>query len=233
MLCQRESGFFQFPFIVEEWDGVSQKAIRFALAISSDVIAVHVDLGEDTVDLSSKWSEYVGTPAHPAGLPAPDPVVLKSPYRYVITPIVDYILQLETMHPDRQVAVLIPTLVERHWFHRFLHNQGGELLTALLLLKGNQRIVIVNVPWFLTSECIHSQSSKLTGRTIWPIHTSNRIERKRLYLRHSLRENRNPSDHLISRCLYPRASGTSGAMRGLFDEAPLSWCSPRYVEPTP
>lgn len=76
-------------------------------------------------------------------------MVLKSPYRYVIGPILDYVLELEQIHKDRQIAVLVPILVERHWYQRFLHNQRGELLTALLLLKGNQRIVIVNVPWYL------------------------------------------------------------------------------------
>jgi hypothetical protein len=56
---------------------------------------------------------------------------------------------LERRNPDRQIAVVVPNLVERRWYQRFLHNQRGELLTALLLLNGNRRIVIVNVPWYL------------------------------------------------------------------------------------
>jgi hypothetical protein len=69
----------------------------------------------------------------------------------VITPILDYILELERSNPDRQIAVLIPELVERHWYHYFLHNQRAEWLRALLLAKGNQRIIVVNVPWHISA----------------------------------------------------------------------------------
>jgi hypothetical protein len=41
--------------------------------------------------------------------------------------------------------------VERHWYHYFLHNQRAAVLKALLLLKGNQRITVVNVPWYVTA----------------------------------------------------------------------------------
>ena len=135
---------------IEEWNRVSQKAVRFALTLSHDIVAVHIASEEEDGNLANKWADYVEAPARNAGLPAPALVVLKSPYRYVISPILDYVLELEGMHPDRQIAVIVPTLVERHWYQRFLHNQRGEILTALLLLKGNQRIVIVDVPWYLT-----------------------------------------------------------------------------------
>jgi len=137
---------------IEHWSKVSQKALRFALTLSPDVIAVHIDSGQEGKDnshLAPNWRSYVEDPARNAALPVPRLVVLSSPYRYVITPILDYVLELERKHPDRQIAVLVPNLVERRWYHRFLHNQRGELLTALLLLKGNRRIAIVNVPWYL------------------------------------------------------------------------------------
>ena len=88
-------------------------------------------------------------PAIQAGVPVPELVVLTSPYRYVIPPILDYVLDLERRHPDREVAVLIPEMVEAHWYHYLLHNQRAEWLRALLLLRGNARINIVNVPWYL------------------------------------------------------------------------------------
>jgi hypothetical protein len=69
----------------------------------------------------------------------------------VISPIVDYVLELERNNPDRQIAVLIPELVERRWYHYFLHNQRAEWLRALLLLKGNQQIIVIVVPWHLTA----------------------------------------------------------------------------------
>ena len=67
----------------------------------------------------------------------------------MIAPILDYVLDLERRHPDRQVAVLIPEMVEPHWYHYFLHNQRAQWLKALLLLKGNQRINVISVPWHL------------------------------------------------------------------------------------
>jgi hypothetical protein len=95
------------------------------------------------------WRSRVEDPIRRAGLSAPELVVLRSPYRFVLTPILSHILELERQHPDRQIAVIVPSLVERHWYQYFLHNQTGELLTTLLFLRGNQRIVIVNVPWHL------------------------------------------------------------------------------------
>jgi len=76
-------------------------------------------------------------------------VSLPSPYRFVLTPIVDYVLELERNNPGRQIAVLIPELVERHWFHYFLHNQRAEVLRALLLAKGSQQMILVSVPWHI------------------------------------------------------------------------------------
>jgi hypothetical protein len=76
-------------------------------------------------------------------------VQLESPYRFVITPIVDHVLKVQQEHPERRIAVVIPEMIEHHWWHYFLENNRSELLKALLLLKGNQRIILVNVPWYL------------------------------------------------------------------------------------
>jgi amino acid transporter len=134
---------------VRAWDKVAQKALRFALEISPDVRVVHVRSEEDTEDLRRRWTELAKEPAIRAGLAAPELVVINSPYRYVISPILDYVLDLERKHPQREVAVLIPEMVERHWYHYLLHNQRAQWLKALLLLKGNQRINVISVPWHL------------------------------------------------------------------------------------
>ena len=59
--------------------------------------------------------------------------------------------QLARDHPGRYVTVVISELVERHWYHYLLHNQRAEVLTALLMLDGDERISVVNVPWYLKS----------------------------------------------------------------------------------
>ena len=131
--------------------GVTDRLIPlFAVGafLSSEVQALHIKCEKDSGNFLQTWDRDVEGPAKRAGLAAPRLVVLPSPYRFVITPILDYILELERSNPDRQIAVLIPELVERHWYHYFLHNQRAEWLRALLLAKGNQRIMLVNVPWY-------------------------------------------------------------------------------------
>ncbi len=142
----------QAPLVVVPifaWNRISQKGLRFALAFSSDIVALHIECEKDKGSFSPNWKRDAEEPAKRAGRTAPRLVVLASPYRFVLTPILDYILELERANPDRQIAVLIPELVERHWYHYFLHNQSAELLRALLLAKGNQRVVLVNVPWYI------------------------------------------------------------------------------------
>jgi hypothetical protein len=60
-------------------------------------------------------------------------------------------LDLEKQNPDRQIAVIIPELVEKHWYQYFLHNQRAAWLKAALLRRGTQRIAIIDVPWHLSS----------------------------------------------------------------------------------
>lgn len=111
---------------------------------------VHVEC-EGTDALIRDWAKEIEQPARAAGLPVPALVVLHSPYRFVIQPILDHVLAVERAHQDRMVVVVIPELVERRWYHYFLHNQRGELLAALVLVKGDRRIVIINVPWYLNA----------------------------------------------------------------------------------
>jgi hypothetical protein len=83
-------------------------------------------------------------------LAVPRLVVLKSPYRFVIRPILDYVLDLEKRNPDRQIAVLTPELVERRWYFKLLHNHRAAALKTLLLFQGDRRITVINIPWYLT-----------------------------------------------------------------------------------
>ena len=133
------------------WDKVAQKGLRFAFILSADVQGLHIDCGEGSKQLRANWSSFVEEPAKKAGLPIPKLVVLNSPYRFIINPILDYVLELEEKNPDREIAVLVPELVVQRWYHYLLHNQRAAWLKALLLLKGNQRIIVIDVPWYLSS----------------------------------------------------------------------------------
>jgi amino acid transporter len=148
-LCDLAPPFVVLPLQI--WNHLAQKSLRFALKISPNVRALHVDCGEGADILRDEWKRLVEEPARQAGLAVPELVVLPSPYRLILAPVVDYVLQMERDHPNQQIAVLIPELVERHFYHYFLHNKRASVLKTLLLLRGNQGIVIVNVPWYLTS----------------------------------------------------------------------------------
>jgi amino acid transporter len=126
---------------VDRWNAATEKALQFALTLSPDVQAVHVtcDTDEDT-----PWTDKP-----PEGTRVPKLVTLPSPFRLVLYPIVDYVLKVEKENPERTIAVVIASMVERHWYHYYLHNQRGQRLTALLLLRGDERINIINVPWYL------------------------------------------------------------------------------------
>jgi hypothetical protein len=76
-------------------------------------------------------------------------VTIPSHYRLIVNPLMDYVLNLEQLDPERKIAVLLPELVVRHWWEYLLHNQRVQLLKVMLLLKGKRRIVVVNIPWYL------------------------------------------------------------------------------------
>ena len=135
---------------IYRWSKPVQKALQFALTISADIHAVHVCKEDQKEQLKDEWATLVEEPARRAGLPVPKYVELKSPYRLVITPVVDYVLMLQVENPDRQIVLIVPELIELHWYHYFLQSNRGELLKGLMLLRGNQNIAIINLPWYLT-----------------------------------------------------------------------------------
>jgi amino acid transporter len=141
---------FSPPMVVvpiEHWSRISKKALTFALTISPDVTGLHVTCDDDE-NLCREWDQFVEQPALQVGLPAPKLVTLPSPYRFIVNPILDYVLDLERKNPDRQVAVMIPELVERRWYYYFLHNQRAAVLKTLLYVRGSERVIVINVPWY-------------------------------------------------------------------------------------
>jgi hypothetical protein len=133
------------------WSKIAEKALCFAMTLSTEIHALQVKFAEDEAgDLRDQWTRLVESPALELGVNPPKLTVIESPYRHLFGPILKFIDQIEQEHPDRYIAILIPEMVERHWRHYFLHNQHATVLKALLLVKGNQRISVVNVPWYLT-----------------------------------------------------------------------------------
>ena len=145
---------FRAPLVVvpiDRWSKVAQRGLTFALNLSPDVIAVHIVSGEQNDYLAQQWHGYVEAPVTELGMIAPKLVVIQSPYRFVINPIVDYVLELSRKQPDRQIAVLIPEVVERRWYYHALHNQRAAALKTMLYFKGNPKIAVINMPLYVAA----------------------------------------------------------------------------------
>ena len=142
----------QSPLVVipmAGWNRISEKALRFGLLLSKEIKVVHVHSEDEAHGIDLDWDEKILAPIRESGFPDPELVTIPSTFRFIISPLMDYILRLESDNPGRKVAVLLPELVVRHWWENLLHNQRVQLLKLLLLLRGNQRIVVVNIPWYL------------------------------------------------------------------------------------
>ena len=131
---------------------LAERALQVAYGLSQNIHVLHIQEEQSHRDFSSEWHVDVQPSIDRTGLPAPELVILKSPYRKVITPILNYIWKLEGENPENVIAVLIPQLVESRWYYSFLHNRRAAILKTVLLLKGRNRILIINVPWNLEKE---------------------------------------------------------------------------------
>jgi hypothetical protein len=141
---------------LQRWSKVAEEALRFAYTLSREVSVLHIMPEDEQTppkegDFMSAWKEYIESPAAQAAFTPPELVILRSPYRLVLTPIFEHILELERQYPDRLIAVLVPELVERQCYYYVLHNQRAAALKLILYLKGTGRIIVINVPWYLDS----------------------------------------------------------------------------------
>lgn len=122
-------------------------AVRFAESISSRITAVYVELepGEGS-KVMGEWKHW--WPDIPL-------VVIPSPYRSVITPLMEYLERTDAEINDGQPAVLVlPEVISKRWWHHFLHNQTAWLIKAAVLYRrkwhSGERIII-DVPYHLQS----------------------------------------------------------------------------------
>jgi amino acid transporter len=137
---------------LERWSTLGRQSLEFACRLSSEVIGVHVEPGETdhAALLTEDWERYVVAPFRECGRPVPTLKLLSSPYRFVVIPIVQFVLELSKNNPTRQIVVVIPELVEERWYEYFLHNQRARLLEWMLLARGNERIFTVSSPYYLS-----------------------------------------------------------------------------------
>jgi len=135
---------------IQRWTTVAKSALCSAFAISDDIHVVYVsgdEQGHD--DFNRTWEADVVEPARAANRPVPELVCIESPYRFVVGPIVDYVLESARKNPDRRIVAIVPEIVERRWYNYFLHSQRAALLKTSLLMHGTNKISVLNIPWYV------------------------------------------------------------------------------------
>ena len=132
------------------WNRVSERAVRIGLLLSDDVTAIHVSAWEkDDPNLREIWAEKVEKPAEAANFAVPRLEIIPSPYRSIEEPIINFIKEIRRKEPERLVAVIIPELVEPHWYEYVLHNLHAARLRASIFMERDRRTVVINAPWYL------------------------------------------------------------------------------------
>lgn len=116
----------------------SLTALAYARSLGSDVTAVHVSTDpKESEKVREKWEMYGD------GIRL---VILNSPYRLLIEPVMDYIQKLLTLRsPNEVLTVVVPQFVPAHWWENLLHNQTALMLRFALLFKPG--LVILEVPY--------------------------------------------------------------------------------------
>ena len=118
-------------------DRTAMHAIAFANSISRDATAVHITNDpRDADELRRQWPAVGGTT---------ELVVVESPYRALIGPLVRYMDALQAQAPDRPIMVVLSEVVPRHWWENLLHNQTS--LRLKLRLFGRKNTIVADVPY--------------------------------------------------------------------------------------
>ena len=142
--------------VMESWSELIVKALDMALALSPDVIAVHLthlagpEQDERRQALQDQWRTCVEAPVRASGLRPPPLVVLPARYRAIHEPVLRLACDLESNDHGRRIAVLIPQLVKLRWYQYLLHLGRSRKLRAKLLRCGDPRLMVIDVPWLGT-----------------------------------------------------------------------------------
>ena len=116
------------------------EALRYAETLSADVRAIYVDVDPVSTEYVRKdWVTWGGTVKL---------VVLPSPFRSLMEPLLEYIQQVTDEHPNDYTTVILPEFVPKHWWHHLLHNQTSLLIKGALLFRPNT--VVTSVPFHLS-----------------------------------------------------------------------------------
>ena len=113
--------------------------LEYARLIGTQAQAVHIAVDEEAAEVTrSRWERLQ------TGIPL---VIIPSPYREVVRPLVQHIREVARAHPSEHITVVIPEFVPKRWWQRLLHNQTAYLIK--LALRSQPGIIVVSVPYYL------------------------------------------------------------------------------------
>jgi amino acid transporter len=120
-------------------DRAAMRALAYAASLQQPVLALHLSpTGEEAKRFREYWRLWGNH------LPL---VVVVSPYRAIVAPMINYIEVLHWQRPDLTVTVILPEIVVRHWWHRILHSQTASHLRHAL--RPLPKIVVTTIPFHL------------------------------------------------------------------------------------
>jgi hypothetical protein len=103
------------------------------------VTALHITDSEEEIQaMRARWAEL------DTDIPL---VIIESPYRSLIGPLLSYIDEVDRQQPDDTITVVLPEFVARHWWEQILHNQSALRIKAALLFRPGT--VVTSVPYHL------------------------------------------------------------------------------------
>jgi amino acid transporter len=115
-------------------------ALHFASSLSDDITVLHISIDPvETAKVKAKWETWGD------GYRL---VVLESPYRLFIEPLLEYVDKISTiLAPNEIITLVVPQFLPKHWYSNFLHMRTAETLRKALLNRRN--IVITEVPYHI------------------------------------------------------------------------------------
>jgi amino acid transporter len=140
---------------IKRWDQVARKALRFALCLAADVTAVHLtalegpEADQDAARLRRRWRSFVEQPAEATGMRPPRLLLTTSQYRSLLEPLLRGVKDINERFPGRAVIVVLPELVEAHWWEYVLHTHRERYVRARLVRYGGEALSVLSVPWQL------------------------------------------------------------------------------------
>jgi len=118
---------------------VARQTLAYACSISDNVTAVHITDDEAEIESMREAWTALGT-----DVPL---VIIESPYRSLVGPLLAYIDEVDKQRPDDTLTIVLPEFVARHWWEQLLHNQTALRIKAALLFRPGT--VVTSVPYHL------------------------------------------------------------------------------------